>query len=97
MLLVLLALIGRGVAIEYRGKVDSARWRAAWDAVITGGSLVAPLGVGLLLSWNVLGLPIDAAGNRVGAAVRRAALGHAARRAGRGRASRWCTARCSWR
>ncbi len=66
MLLVLVALIGRGVAIEYRGKVDSARWRGAWDAVLTGGSLVAPLGVGLLLAWNVLGVPIDAAGNRVG-------------------------------
>ena len=66
LLLVLLALIGRGVAFEYRGKVDSPRWRATWDAVITGGSAVAALGVGLLLSWNVLGLPIDARGDRVG-------------------------------
>jgi cytochrome bd ubiquinol oxidase subunit II len=66
LLVLLLALIGRGVAFEYRGKVDSIRWRALWDAVITGGSLVAALGVGLLLSWNVLGLPIDAAGNRIG-------------------------------
>jgi cytochrome d ubiquinol oxidase subunit II len=66
MLLVLLALIGRGVALEWRGKVDTARWRATWDAVIAAGSLVATLGVGLLLSWNVLGVPIDADGNRVG-------------------------------
>lgn len=66
LLLVLLALIGRGVAFEYRGKVDSARWRATWDAAITAGSAVAALGVGLMLSWNVLGLPLDAAGNRVG-------------------------------
>jgi cytochrome d ubiquinol oxidase subunit II len=65
-LLVLLALIGRGVALEWRGKVDTDRWRSTWDAVIAGGSLVATLGVGLLLSWNVLGLPIDADGNRVG-------------------------------
>ena len=28
LLLVLLALIGRGVAFEYRGKVDSPRWRS---------------------------------------------------------------------
>ncbi|HEV7646602.1 MAG TPA: cytochrome d ubiquinol oxidase subunit II [Actinophytocola sp.] len=63
----LLALIGRGVAFEYRGKVDSPRWRALWDGVITGGSAVAALGVGLVLSWNVLGLPVDAAGDRVGA------------------------------
>jgi len=66
LLLVLLALIGRGVAIEYRGKIDTDRWRAIWDTVITGGSLVATLGVGLLLSWNVLGLPLDVNGNRVG-------------------------------
>jgi cytochrome d ubiquinol oxidase subunit II len=66
LLLVLLALIGRGVAFEYRGKVDSPRWRSTWDAVITVGSAVAALGVGLLLSWNVLGLPIDARGDRVG-------------------------------
>ncbi|MFI7674873.1 cytochrome d ubiquinol oxidase subunit II [Actinophytocola sp. NPDC049390] len=68
MLLLLLALIGRGVALEWRGKVDTDRWRAVWDAVITGGSLVATLGVGLVLSWNVLGLPLDENGNRVGSA-----------------------------
>ena len=66
LLALLLALIGRGVAFEYRGKVDSPRWRSVWDNVITWGSAVAALGVGLVLSWNVLGLPIDAAGNRVG-------------------------------
>jgi cytochrome d ubiquinol oxidase subunit II len=66
MLLVLLALIGRGVALEWRGKVDTDRWRSTWDTVIAAGSLVATLGVGLLLSWNVLGLPLDANGNRVG-------------------------------
>ncbi|HEY2057572.1 MAG TPA: cytochrome d ubiquinol oxidase subunit II [Amycolatopsis sp.] len=66
LLLVLLALIGRGVAFEYRGKVDSERWRRTWDRVIMIGSWVPPLGVGLLLSTTVLGLPLDAAGNRVG-------------------------------
>jgi cytochrome d ubiquinol oxidase subunit II len=68
LLLFLVALIGRGVAFEYRGKVDSARWRSVWDAVITGGSAVAALGIGLVLSWNVLGVPLDASGNRVGPA-----------------------------
>ena len=66
MLLVLLALIGRGVALEWRGKVDTDRWRSVWDAVIAAGSLAATLGVGLVLSWNVLGVPLDADGNRVG-------------------------------
>jgi cytochrome d ubiquinol oxidase subunit II len=64
--LFLVALIGRGVAFEYRGKVDSARWRRVWDAVIVSGSWVAALAVGLLLSANVFGMPLDAAGDRVG-------------------------------
>lgn len=66
LLLVLVALIGRGVAFEYRGKVDSPRWRRAWDRVITTGSLLAPLGVGLVLTSTVVGLPVDARGDRVG-------------------------------
>ncbi|CCH27462.1 cytochrome d ubiquinol oxidase subunit II [Actinosynnema sp. NPDC047251] len=66
LVLFLLALIGRGVAFEYRGKVDSARWRRVWDAVIFAGSWVAALGVGLVLTATVFGLPLDAAGDRVG-------------------------------
>ncbi|WP_318305962.1 cytochrome d ubiquinol oxidase subunit II [Amycolatopsis solani] len=68
LLLLLLALIGRGVAFEYRGKVDSDRWRRTWDRVIMVGSWIPPLGVGLVLSTTVLGLPLDADGNRVGSA-----------------------------
>ncbi|AXB45937.1 cytochrome d ubiquinol oxidase subunit II [Amycolatopsis albispora] len=65
-LVVLLALIGRGVAFEYRGKVDSDRWRRAWDRVIVLGSWLPPLGVGLLLATTMLGLPLDANGDRIG-------------------------------
>jgi cytochrome d ubiquinol oxidase subunit II len=71
--LFLIALIGRGVAFDYRGKVESDRWRKAWDTVIIAGSWTATLCVGLLISTTVLGLPIDANGDRVGsvfAAVR---------------------------
>lgn len=64
--LFLLGLIGRGVAFEYRGKVDSVRWRACWDTVIVFGSWVPALSVGLLLTSTVLGLPLDAGGDRVG-------------------------------
>src|ERR1700759_757618 len=34
LVLFLVALIGRGVAFEYRGKIDSDRWRRTWDTVI---------------------------------------------------------------
>jgi cytochrome d ubiquinol oxidase subunit II len=64
--LVLLALIGRAVALEWRGKVDSVRWRRIADALIVFGSWVPALGVGLLLSASVFGLPVDATGDRVG-------------------------------
>lgn len=66
LLLLLLALIGRGVAFEYRGAVDSVRWRRIWDWFIVLGSWIPPLGVGLVLATTVLGLPLDADGSRVG-------------------------------
>lgn len=66
LLVLLLVLIGRGVAFEYRGKVDTARWRGSWDAIIVAASWIAPLMVGLVLSASVFGLPLDANGNRVG-------------------------------
>ncbi|MBQ6642589.1 MAG: cytochrome d ubiquinol oxidase subunit II [Saccharopolyspora sp.] len=66
LLLLLLALIGRGVAFEYRGKVDTARWRRSWDAVIVLASWISPMMVGLILSASVFGLPLDANGDRVG-------------------------------
>ena len=67
--LFLLALIGRGVAFEYRDKVDSARWRRVWDAAIVFGSWVPALGVGLVLTATVLGLPLDERGDRVGSVL----------------------------
>ena len=39
LLLVLVALIFRAVAFEYRGKVDTDRWRARWDWAIAVGFL----------------------------------------------------------
>ncbi|CRK60845.1 Cytochrome d ubiquinol oxidase subunit II [Alloactinosynnema sp. L-07] len=73
LLVVLVGLIGRGVAFEYRGKVDSDTWRRRWDRVIVAGSWIPALGFGLLIATTVFGLPLDANGNRVGsvfAAVR---------------------------
>lgn len=64
-LALLVALIGRGVAFEYRGKVDSARWRRTWDVVLPVTSLVAVLAVGFVLATTVLGLPLAASGDRV--------------------------------
>jgi cytochrome d ubiquinol oxidase subunit II len=50
----LLALIMRGVAFEYRGKKDSASWRARWDMAIFAGSAIPALLFGVAFG-NVVG------------------------------------------
>jgi cytochrome d ubiquinol oxidase subunit II len=67
LLVLLLMLIGRGVSFEYRGKVDGVRWRRGWDQVIVGTSWVATLAVGTVVATTVLGLPLNAEGDRIGA------------------------------
>jgi cytochrome d ubiquinol oxidase subunit II len=66
--LVLLGLIVRAVAFEWRHSHSDARWDSTWTHVITAGSLVAALGIGAALGATTLGLPIDADGIRVGGA-----------------------------
>jgi len=66
MALVLTALIIRGVAFEYRGKHDAARWRRTWDGLLTGGSLLAPLLFGVALGDLLHGLPINSSQNYTG-------------------------------
>jgi len=62
LLLLLFALIIRGVSFEFRGKVDSADWRASWDkAIVVTGFLLALL-FGVAFGNIFKGLPMDAAG-----------------------------------
>lgn len=58
--LLLLALIGRGVAFEFRSKLPDPRWRATWDWVIFAGSLLPALLLGVAFANIVKGVPIDA-------------------------------------
>jgi cytochrome d ubiquinol oxidase subunit II len=58
-LLMLVALIVRGVSFEFRGKVDAARWHATWSRALTAGSLVAPFVLGVALGDLLVGLPVD--------------------------------------
>ena len=64
--LILLALIARGVAFEYRGKHDSDRWRAWWDRAIFIGSAVPALLWGVAFANIVHGVPLNAQGNVTG-------------------------------
>jgi len=62
MMLVLLCLILRTVAIEFRSKLDPSRWRSIWDAVFFLASLGLAVLLGVALGNIARGLPIDSAG-----------------------------------
>ncbi|HPU14333.1 MAG TPA: cytochrome d ubiquinol oxidase subunit II [Aeromicrobium sp.] len=61
LLLILVALIIRGVAFEYRGKRDDDTWRARWDWAIIVGSFVPALLWGVAFANIVRGVPLDSA------------------------------------
>jgi cytochrome d ubiquinol oxidase subunit II len=58
--LILLALIVRGVAFEFRGKRPEPAWRARWDAAIFIGSLLPAVLWGVAFANIVGGVPLDA-------------------------------------
>jgi cytochrome d ubiquinol oxidase subunit II len=60
MLFILLALIVRGVAIEFRGKRPDRAWRGRWDLAILVGSLLPALIWGLVFANIVRGVPLAA-------------------------------------
>ena len=59
LLLILVALIIRGVAFEYRGKIDDAVWRARWDWAIVIGSALPSLLWGVAFGNIVHGVDIE--------------------------------------
>jgi cytochrome bd ubiquinol oxidase subunit II len=66
LLIILVALIIRGVAFEFRGKIDSPRWRRGWDIAIITGSAVPALLWGVAFGNIVRGVPLDAAHHYTG-------------------------------
>lgn len=63
---ILVALILRGVALEYRGKRDDLPWRSRMDTLITIGSLAPALLWGIAFANLVRGIPLDASYEFVG-------------------------------
>jgi cytochrome d ubiquinol oxidase subunit II len=51
------------VAIEFRSKRPSARWRRTWDALFSAGSFGAALLMGVAFGNVISGVPIDAERN----------------------------------
>lgn len=64
--LLLVALIIRGVAVEFRSKDDRPRWRSRWDALIVVGSAIPGFVWGVAMANLLHGVPIDAHMNYVG-------------------------------
>jgi cytochrome bd ubiquinol oxidase subunit II len=66
LLIVLVALIGRGVSFEFYRKVDDPRWRSTWRWSLTIGSALIPLLLGTALGDLLYGLPINSDHNYTG-------------------------------
>lgn len=66
LLFVLVALILRGVAFEFRSKMDSESWRKNWDMVTFGSSLLLAVLWGTALANLIKGVPIDKTMNYTG-------------------------------
>ena len=66
LVLLLVALILRGVGIEFRGRQDTVRWRRVWSIALVVSSIAAPLLVGVALADFGYGLPINASQEFVG-------------------------------
>jgi cytochrome d ubiquinol oxidase subunit II len=62
LLLVLFALIVRGVSMEFRAKSESSSWKRFWDAGIAAGGFLPALLFGVTFGNLFRGLPIDSAG-----------------------------------
>ncbi|MCG5438043.1 cytochrome d ubiquinol oxidase subunit II [Micromonospora foliorum] len=66
LLLILLALIIRGVAFEYRHKRPEASWKRRWDTAIVVGSLLPAILWGVAFANILRGVPLDADHEYVG-------------------------------
>jgi cytochrome bd ubiquinol oxidase subunit II len=62
LLIILFALILRGVSFEFRGKFEGRAWKNLWDLAIFVGSFVPTLLFGVAFGNIFQGLPMDAAG-----------------------------------
>lgn len=62
LMMLLFALILRGVSFEFRNKVDSPAWRRVWDACLVIGSFLPALLLGVAFANLFAGVPVDGEG-----------------------------------
>lgn len=66
LMFLLFALVLRAVAIEFRSKHESPRWRGTWDGVFFFASSASALVFGVAVGNLLRGLPLDEQGNYTG-------------------------------
>ena len=66
LVVVLVALILRGMSFEFRHRIEDPRWQSAWRWSLTIGSALIPLLLGTALGDLLYGLPIDQDHNYTG-------------------------------
>lgn len=66
LMLILFALILRGVSFEFRNKVDNAAWKRVWDVCIFIGSFLPALLFGVAFANIFKGIPFDQDGIYLG-------------------------------
>ena len=64
--LLLVALIFRAVAIEFRSKQPMRWWRRMWDVGFSAGSIVSSLFIGIAMGNIAWGVPLDGHGEYAG-------------------------------
>jgi cytochrome d ubiquinol oxidase subunit II len=62
LMLILFALIIRGISFEFRNHVENPHWKNLWDYCMTCGSFVTALLFGVAFANIFSGIPIDAEG-----------------------------------
>ena len=65
-MLLLVALIFRAVAIEFRSKEPGRTWRHAWDIAFSVASFLAALLIGVAMGNITRGIPLDSQGDYAG-------------------------------
>ncbi len=58
-MLLLFALMARAVSFEFRGKVDSPKWRRVWDYSFSLGSILPAILFGVAFGNILKGIPLD--------------------------------------
>lgn len=58
-MILIAGLMFRAVAIEFRSKQESPRWRSFWDVMFSLGSYLIAFIIGIMMANLIIGIPID--------------------------------------